>query len=228
MAQGEGVHPARLRQDASVRYPVLYLQHGGGEDETGWVKQGRVNFILDNLIAGKKAVPMIIAMDAGYATKPGAPPAGQGAGYQPGNPFEEVMINDIVPMIDANFRTIADRDHRAISGLSMGSGQALQIGFAHLDKFGWLGAFSCGALKDVDPTKVYGGIFNDAAAFAKKVHLLWLGAGTKELHYGWVKPFHEKLLQMGIKNDFYASPGTSHEWLTWRRDLNEFAPKLFR
>lgn len=219
--------PPDYDRNARIRYPVLYLQHGGGEDETGWVKQGNANFILDNLIAAGKAVPMIVVMDNGYASKAGVPLNIQGDN-QPGNPFEAVMMNDLIPMIDAGYRTQADREHRAISGLSRGSGQALQIGFAHLDKFAWLGAFSCGALRDVDPRKAYGGVFNDAAAFNKQVHLLWLGAGTAEAHYTWVKPFHEQLDQLGVRNDFYASPGTSHEWLTWRRDLNEFAPKLFR
>jgi enterochelin esterase-like enzyme len=220
--------PPDYDTNTGARYPVLYLQHGGGEDETGWVKQGKVNFILDNLIAANKAVPMIVVMDNGYASRPGAAPPAQGEDSKPGNPFEQVMTTELIPMIDASFRTRAEREHRAISGLSRGSGQALQIGFAHLDKFAWLGAFSTGALRDADPKTAYGGVFANAAEFDRKVRLLWLGAGTKELHYGWVKPFHEKLLAMGIRNDFYASPGTTHEWLTWRRDLNEFAPKLFR
>jgi enterochelin esterase-like enzyme len=219
--------PPDYDRNARARYPVLYLQHGGGEDETGWVKQGNANFILDNLIAAGRAVPMIVVMDNGYATRPGVPLSLQGDN-QAGNAFEQVVINDLIPLIDASYRTRTNREHRAIAGLSRGSGQALQIGFAHLDRFSWLGAFSTGALRDVDPAKAYGGIFNDAAAFNRQVRLLWLGAGTAEAHYTWVKPLHERLVQMGIRSEFYASPGTAHEWQTWRRDLNEFAPKLFR
>ncbi len=224
--------PPGYERNASARYPVLYLQHGGGEDETGWTRQGHVNFILDNLIAAGKALPMIVVMENGYAYRPGEqlPTAGGTAPSEtrPGNAFEALMIGDLIPMIDASYRTRADREHRAIAGLSRGSGQALQVGFAHLDRFAWLGAFSCGALRDVDPSKVYDGVFADAAAFRRKVRLLWLGAGTAEPHYAWVKPFHQRLEQLGIANVFYESPGTSHEWLTWRRDLHEFAPRLFK
>ena len=222
--------PPDYDANRNARYPVLYLQHGGGEDETGWVKQGHANFILDNLIAAKKAKPMIVVMDCGYAMKPGEAPVAAQPGQPPApvNHFEEVVIQDLAPMIDASYRTIADRDHRAITGLSMGSGQALQIALTHLDKFGWIGAFSCGALRDADPKTAYNGVFKDAASFNKKVHLLFLGAGTEEPHYGWVKPFHENLDKMGIKNVYFESPGTSHEWLTWRRDLSDFVPRLFQ
>jgi enterochelin esterase-like enzyme len=221
--------PPDYDANRNARYPVLYLQHGGGEDETGWVKQGHANFILDNLIDAKKAKPMIVVMDSGYAYKPGEPPvaAAPGQPAAPKNYFEDVVITDLVPMTDAAYRTLADRDHRGITGLSMGSGQALQIAFDHLDMFGWIGAFSCGALRNADPKTAYNGIFTNAASFNKKVHLLFLGTGTKEPHYGWVKPFHENLDKMGIKNVYFESPGTSHEWLTWRRDLNDFAARLF-
>ena len=138
----------------SRRYPVLYLQHGSGEDETGWIEQGHANFILDNLIAEKKAVPMIIVMDKGYAARAGqappsaAPPTLSGgtvrvAGPRGGaNAFGEVVVKDIIPFIDRTFRTIADRDHRAMAGLSMGGNQACQITLGNLDTFAWLGMFS--------------------------------------------------------------------------------------
>lgn len=141
---------------------------------------------------------MIVVMDCGYAYKPGeAVPAGRTA---PQNYFEDVVITDLVPMVDARCRTLTSRDHRAIAGLSMGSGQALQIAFAHPDKFAWVGAFSCGALRNADPKTAYSAVFADAAAFNKKVRLLFLGAGAKELHHGWVQPFHEKLDSMRIRN----------------------------
>ena len=130
--------PPSYDADQKTRFPVLYLQHGGGEDETGWVKQGKMNFILDNLLAEKKAKPMIVVMDAGYAFKPGdAAVQTEGSNQPPAPPnhFEEVVVTDLIPMIDATYRTIADRDHRAITGLSMGSGQAVQIAFDHAELF---------------------------------------------------------------------------------------------
>ncbi len=214
--------PPGYESNQRTRYPVLYLQHGGGEDETGWVKQGNANFILDNLIAAKQAVPMIVVMDCGYAPMPGKTPG------ETLEMFEQVMIDDLMPIIDAGYRTLTDRQQRAIAGLSRGSGQAVQIGLTHLDRFAWIGAFSSGALRDLDVAKAYGGVFNDVARFNSRVRLLWLSAGTAEAHYTWVKPLHDKLLGMGIKNEFYTSQGTAHEWQTWRRSLHEFAPLLFR
>ena len=136
--------PPEYDRDTRTRYPVLYLQHGSGEDERGWTAQGRANFILDNLIAEGKAKPLIVVMDQGYATAPGAAPAPTTQGRGSGQPslFEQVVINDLIPMIDATCRTLPDRDHRAMAGLSMGGGQTLQITLAHLDKFSWIGSFS--------------------------------------------------------------------------------------
>lgn len=234
-----------------LRYPVLYLQHGSGEDETGWSNQGRVNFIMDNLIAAKKAKPMIVVMDRGYATKagelapappaaPGAPPAGRGA--QPGrgpvfggtSAFEDVAINELIPMLDSTFRTLPDREHRAMAGLSMGGMQTFQITLNHLDKFAYIGGFSgagggMGRGAAFDVKTAYNGVLNDAAAFNKKVKLVWVGAGSAELNGigASVVSFRDALQKAGIKVVYYESAGTAHEWLTWRRDLNEFAPRLF-
>ena len=133
----------------TTRYPVLYLQHGAGEDETGWIRQGRANFILDNLIAAGKARPMLIVMDLGYATRdgspipamfgPSAPPLGSAQSVERMKDltaaFEDVVITDLVPMIDEIYRTVADRDHRALAGLSMGGMHVFRIGFDHLDTF---------------------------------------------------------------------------------------------
>jgi enterochelin esterase family protein len=212
--------PAEYDRNARVPYPVLYLQHGSGEDERGWTSQGRANFILDNLIAEGKAKPMIVVMEQGYATVPGAAQS---------SAFEQVVLNDLIPMIDATYRTLADRDHRAMAGLSMGGGQTLQITLTHLDRFSWIGSFSSPLRAGLDLKTAYGGAFADAAVFTKKVHLLWFGAGAAEERM--LKPalaMSERLKQAGIKNVFYQSPGTAHEWQTWRRDLREFAPLLFR
>jgi len=223
--------PPDYDRNARTRYPVLYLQHGAGEDERGWTTQGRANFILDNLIAAGKAKPMIVVMEQGYAVKPGAAPSQPGAGRGPQQPsaFEEVVINDLIPMIDAAYRTLPDREHRAMAGLSMGGGQALQIALTHLDKFAYIGSFSSPLRGGADLKTIYGGAFSDPAAFSKKVRLLWFGAGTgEERMYKPALAMHQDLETGGIKNVFFESPGTSHEWQTWRRDLNDFAPRLFQ
>ena len=207
--------PPGYDRSARTRYPVLYLQHGSGEDERGWSTQGRANFILDNLLAEGKAKPMIIVMDCGYAVRPGEqqPPQGRGAAGQ-GSAFEEVVINDLIPTIDGTYRTLSDRDHRAMAGLSMGAGQALAITLRHLDKFSYIGAFS-GKMRNFDPKTSYNALLSDSAAFNKKVHLLWFGVGTVEESLdNAVRATHQALEQAGIKNVFYESPGTAHEWLT--------------
>jgi enterochelin esterase-like enzyme len=238
--------PPGYDRDRETRYPVLYLQHGGGEDETGWPRQGRMSFILDNLIAAKKATPMIVVMEQGYARRPGDPaaPTAPPRPTQPGqsaprpdfsrmfSAFEDVMIKDLIPMIDATYRTIPDRDSRAMAGLSMGGMQTLQITLKNLDKFAYIGGFSGaggGFGGSFDVKTAHGGVMADADKFNKKVKLLWLGIGTTEpqrMHES-VKNYHEALEKAGIKHVYYESPGTSHEWLTWRRCLNEFAPLLF-
>ncbi|RKR81773.1 enterochelin esterase-like enzyme [Mucilaginibacter gracilis] len=211
--------------DVSVakKYPVLYLQHGSGEDETGWPGQGKMNFILDNLIASKKAVPMIVVMDRGYANSPSG---------SAGNIFPEVLVKEVVPMIDRDFRTIPDRDHRAMAGLSMGGFQTFQTTMANMDKFAYIGGFSGAAFlqQGVPVTKMFNGIWADASAFNKKAKLVYLSIGTAESErmYTGVKNFHEALESAGIKHVYYESPGTAHEWQSWRRSLNQFASLLFK
>lgn len=224
--------PPDYDKSPAKRYPVLYLQHGSGENETSWVKQGRLSFILDNLIAAKSAVPMIVVMENGMvATKPGAAPPeapGAGRGGPRGNSaFEEVVIDDLIPMIDATYRTMATREQRAIAGLSMGAGQAMQIGLGHLDQFTYIGSFS-GGVRASDPKTAYNGVFADATAFRKKVKLLWMGAGVAEAAAHQAnQAWHETLEKAGIQNVFFDCP-FAHEWQTWRYDLQDFAPRLFR
>lgn len=227
--------PPDYDNNLEARYPVLYLQHGSGEDETGWTFQGHANLILDNLIAEKKAVPMIIVMDNGYASRPGpaaGAPGPRGSGNA--NVFEEVLTKEVIPMIDASFRTIADREHRAMAGLSMGANQTIRLTTGNLDKFSYIGGFS-GTMnglstEPLDPATAFDGRFKDGAAFNAKVKLLWLGMGTKEPNPfpGAIGAFRAMLDQAGIKYVYFSSPGTAHEWLTWRRDLNDFAPRLFK
>jgi enterochelin esterase-like enzyme len=217
--------------DLKKRYPVLYLQHGGGEDETGWSKQGHMNFILDNLIAADKAKPMIVVMEKGYATRVGAPAESGGPGRGDGGAFEDVVLKDLIPMIDSTYRTIPDREQRAIAGLSMGAGQAMKIGLTHLDTFSAIGAFS-GAGRNIDQKTAYGGVFADPAAFDKKVSLLYLHAGTVSLDEGIHKNaegLHKALKEAGIKNVvFRDAKGLAHEWQTWRYAFCDFTPRLFQ
>ncbi|HZV03827.1 MAG TPA: alpha/beta hydrolase-fold protein [Gemmataceae bacterium] len=238
--------PPGYDTNRETRYPVLYLQHGGGEDERGWPNQGRVNFILDNLIAERKAKPMLVVMEKGYARKPGEPTPTPPARPAPGqnrpaprdfsrmfSTFEEVMVKDLIPMIDATYRTIPNRENRAMAGLSMGGMQTFQITLKHLDLFAYIGGFSGGGGgfggTPFDPKTAHNGVMADAGEFNRKVRLLWLGIGTAEGErmYNSIKNYHEALEKAGIKHVYYESPGTAHEWLTWRRCLHEFAPRLF-
>ncbi len=214
--------PPGYDTDRNRRYPVLYLQHGAGEDERGWSNQGRMAFIMDNLIAERKAVPMLVVMERGYARKAGETPAPAGVPAPPGanrqfQAFEEVETKDLVPFIDANYRTIADRDHRALAGLSMGGMQAYVIGLDHLDIFSYIGGFS-GAGGGFgggtfDPKTAHNGVMADAEVFNRRVHLLFLSIGTtepKRMQDG-VRGYHDNLSKAGIKTVLYESPGTSHE-----------------
>jgi enterochelin esterase family protein len=222
--------PAEYAQNPQKRYPVLYLQHGSFEDETGWASQGKAGLILDNLIAAGKAVPMIIVMDNGYAYKT---QIGENQG-RPVSVFEEVMINEIIPMTDAKFRTIADREHRAIAGLSMGANQTMRIIMNNLDKFSSYGGFSgtsnYPSIAEIDPATFLDGKFNDGAAINKQIKVFWLGLGTKEPNPfpGSVGAFRKMMEKKGIKYVYYESPGTAHEWLTWRRSLHQYAQLLFK
>ena len=225
--------PPGYDTETAKKYPVLYLQHGSGEDETGWPTQGKMNFILDNLIAENKATPMIVVMDRGYATDPTQPVTTNARGMSmAGNVFPDVLVKEIIPMVDKNFRTIDDRDHRAMAGLSMGGFQTFQTTMTNLDKFAYVGGFSGAGFMQPgnDITKMYNGVFADAAAFNKKVKVLYISMGTAEpaRMQTTVRGFHEALQKAGINQVYYESPGTSHEWQSWRRSLNQFASLIFK
>jgi enterochelin esterase-like enzyme len=228
--------PPDYDKNLNERYPVLYLQHGSGEDETGWVNQGKANFILDNLIAEGKAKPMLIVMDRGVAVNPDSPKnntSQQGpAATMQDRTFEDVVIKEIIPTIDKEFRTISDRDHRAMAGLSMGGFQTFQITLDNLDKFAYIGGFSGAGFvqQGSDFSKLYNGVWSDVNAFNKKIKLMYLSTGTAEAErmYQTVNSFHKELEKAGIKHTYYESPGTAHEWLTWRRSLNQFASMIFK
>jgi len=230
--------PPDYDKKPDVRYPVLYLQHGMGEDETGWAVQGKANMILDNLIAERKSVPMIIVIDKGYATIPSQTPAqktgppARGAGGI--SAFEQVLIKEIIPMIDSEYRTLSDREHRGMAGLSMGANQTIQITMNNLNMFSYIGGFSgtsnYPSTDPIDPATFSNGKFKDGPALNRQIKLFWLGLGTKEPSPfpGSVGAFRSMLDKAGVKYVYYESPGTAHEWLTWRRDLFQFTQLLFR
>ena len=228
--------PPEYDKDATKRYPVLYLQHGGGEDETGWPNQGKTNLIMDNLIAEGKAHPFIIVMDNGTWRMPEqARPPRQGerpsgpwppAGWADG--FKKTLLEDIIPMIDANYRTLADQQHRAMAGLSMGGMQTRVITLANPDMFSYIGIFSGGSISVDD--------VNNSPGFKEKVKLVFVSFGGRELENrrpggpfgGDPKVTTDSLKVAGINTHFYVSPQTAHEWQSWRRSLHEFAPLLFK
>ena len=228
--------PPDYDRDPTKRYPVLYLQHGAGEDETGWGRQGHAGLIMDNLIAEGKAKPFIIAMEfggnpfAGGAARTNAAPGATNAPPRgPGNfnftAFEKVLIEDFIPYVDANFRTLADQPNRAMAGLSMGGMQTRAITLAHLDKFSHIGVFSGGSIAITN--------IGDMSKFKENVKLVFISYGSKELggdrpaRGGDPKANTEALKAAGINAHFYVSPDTAHEWQSWRRSLREFAPLLF-
>lgn len=218
--------PAEYETNTDRRYPVLYLQHGMGEDERGWHQQGRMADILDNQIAGGKCVPMIVVMDYGncgyiFGARPGETREEFGASFTP------IMLNELIPYIDNNFRTLTDRDNRAMAGLSWGGHETLQTTLRNLDKFSHIGSFSGALFFLADGIgNAYDGVFADPDSFNRQVHTFFFGMGTEE-GFGSDR-ISKALTGAGINNTYYASPGTHHEWLTWRRCLNEFVPLIFR
>jgi len=219
--------PPKYDKDQDTRYPVLYLLHGAGENERGWIEQGRANFILDNLIAVGKAMPMIVVVDTGYASFAGVNVATNRSA--PTTAFEDVLLKELIPLVDEYFRTKSDREHRAMAGLSMGSMQTLQIALKHLDRFAWIGAMSYPPRQVFDPKTSFEGVFREAATFNQKVKLFWLGAGTAEVQFHQnMLAMHETLDRAGIRHVVYSTPETDHEWQTWRRCLHDLAPRLFR
>jgi enterochelin esterase-like enzyme len=207
------------------RYPVLYLQHGMGEDETGWSKQGHMQHIMDNLIASGEAKPMIVVMESGDVKAPFRGGDNRQGFSEYGASFYKVMTQDLISTIDSQFRTLTDRDHRAMAGLSWGGHQTFDLVLNNMDKFAWMGAFS-GAIFGLDVKTAYNGIFSRPDEFNKKIHYLYLSCGSEE-NFG-TEALVKNLREAGIKADFYVSPGTHHEWPTWRRCFRQFVPHLFK
>ena len=235
MVNGEWRHamvytPAEyeLTKNAKKRYPVLYLQHGMGEGETSWALQGKMQHIMDNSIAKGEAVPMIVVMESGDIKAPfnfaGGGSNEQGRS-QYGASFYPVLLNDLIPYIDQNFRTKSDRENRAMAGLSWGGHQTFDIVLQNLDKFAWMGTFS-GAIFGLDVKTAYNGVFANADEFNKKIHYMYMNWGEED----FIKSADivKQLRDLGIKVDSSESAGTAHEFLTWRRGLHEFIPHIFK
>ena len=219
--------PPGYDKNTKKRYPVLYLQHGGGENETGWSSQGRANLIMDNLIAEGKAKSFIIVMDNGTWTMSG-PRRSEGGTWPPkgwADGFMNTLLKDIIPMIDASYRTLANQKNRAMAGLSMGGMQTRVITLANPDVFSQVGMFSGGSFSEED--------VKNAPGFRQKIKLLFVSFGSRELENsrmgfgGNPKENTEKLKELGMNTHFYVSPQTAHEWQSWRRSLYQFAQLLF-
>ena len=218
----------------SKKYPVLYLQHGMGENETGWGNQGHANLIMDNLIAEGKATPFIIVMENSAVDlsgmprrpRPGSTP-GQGApgpsmnSFNFAGQFERILIDDLIPYVESNFRVIADQKHRGMAGLSMGGMQTRSIVKTNPDKFSYVGLFSSGTFS---PTEI-----KDIEVFKKAGKLIFMSFGSREsAGAAQIGAVAEEWNTIGIKGVSYVSPETAHEWHSWRRSLYEFAPLLFK
>jgi enterochelin esterase-like enzyme len=213
-------------------YPVLYIQHGGGEDERGWAIQGKTDFILDNLIAEGKAKPMIVVIPNGNVSKPGT----QAGGYNDAamDVFKEELLGSIIPFIEKTYRVKPGAANRAIAGLSMGGGQAFYTGLRNTDSFGNVGVFSTGlfggiaqAAKEFDPETVIPGILTNSDTFNKKLKVFYISVGEQDPRIEGTKKVVEKFRSKGLKVEFSSFPG-AHEWQVWRKSLNDFAQKLFK
>lgn len=220
-------------EKGDAKYPVLYLQHGMGENETGWGNQGRTNLIMDNLIAEGKIVPFIIVMENSSidlskfprGPRPGQGAPGPGAGGPPAGinfagQFERVLLDDLIPFVESNFRVIADQAHRAMAGLSMGGMQTHSIVVANPNEFSYVGMFSSGIFS---PTEI-----KDINSFKKNVKVVFMSFGGREGGSARIGAAAEEWNQLGIKGVSYISQETAHEWQSWRRSLYEFAPLLFK
>lgn len=205
--------------DASGKsYPVLYLQHGGGEDERGWSQQGRTDIIMDNLIAQGKATPMIIVMTDGNTRD-----------------FESELLKECIPFVEKNFRVKTDRNNRALAGLSMGGIQTLNTGIPHLDLFAYLGVFSSGWWANAVPSrngndteKYYSMLKEKKDEYNKKLKLFWLSMGGKEdIAYNNCQVMMKRFDEIGIKYSYFETPG-GHTWPVWRESLYRFAPLIFK
>lgn len=224
--------PPGYDKNINTEYPVVYIQHGGGGDETGWAVQGKTDIILDNLIAEGKAKPMIAVIANGNVTAPGKSFGGYSSEGMA--PFKEEMTKNIVPFIDSNFRTKANAKDRALCGLSMGGGQSFYVGLESLDYFGSVGAFSTGLFGGIrtsgsgfDAEKEMPGLLSKSEDFNEKLDLFYISCGEQDMRIEHTKKAVNTMRENGLEVEFNTFPG-DHEWQVWRKSLNDFASRLFQ
>jgi enterochelin esterase family protein len=211
--------PPGYETNRTAKYPVLYLFHGYGDDESAWTVVGRANVIVDNLIARKKAEPFIIVMPYGHT--PSTPPEMRSIGRY--KAFEKDLIEDVIGYVEKSYRVRANQESRAVAGLSMGGGQSLTVGLGNLDTFGWVGAFSSAIPRNEEVKK----LLAEPKSINDKLNLLWIGCGRKDFLFDPNQKFFGRLKAGGIEHVAHISDG-GHDWRIWRRYLNEFVPLLFR
>jgi len=224
--------PPGYDTNSKEKYPVVYIQHGGGEDERGWAEQGKTDIILDNLIAEGKANKMIIVMANGNVS------VGRGGGgYSSAGmaAFKEEMSSNIIPFIDKNYCTLTEVKNRALCGLSMGGGQSFYVGLESLDYFGSIGIFSSGIFgginnpsgKEFDAEKEIPGLLSKSESFNQKLKLFYISVGEQDPRFEYTKKAVKKFQYSGLKVEFASFPG-DHEWQVWRKSLYDFASKVFK
>ncbi len=225
--------PAGYDKDKKSRYPVLYIQHGGGEDERGWVIQGKTDIILDNLIAEGKATPMLVVIPNGNVSRPGM--SAGGYNDEAMAVFREELFDNIIPFIESNFRVKTGAANRAIAGLSMGGGQAFYTGLRNTGMFANVGVFSTGLFGGIgrqagtafDPETVIPGILTNPESFNKKLKVFYISVGEQDPRIEPTKRLVQTFRDKGLKVEFSSFPG-GHEWQVWRKSLNDFAQLLFK
>lgn len=218
-------------EEGSRKYPVLYLQHGGGEDESGWVRQGYTNLIMDNLIASGKAEEMIVVMSNGTLSVPGMKPAYTKEGMAG---FGQELIENVIPTVEKNFRVLADREHRALSGLSMGGGQTFFVGLSHPELFSAVGIFSTGLFggipnsgKGFDAEETIPGLLSNSAQYNKDLNLFYISVGEQDFRISHTQKAVADMRAAGLDIVFETYPG-DHEWQVWRKSIHSFAQKVFK
>jgi enterochelin esterase family protein len=216
--------PPGYGQHADTKYPVLYLLHGSGDNDSHWMHIGRANVIADNLIADGKALPLVIAMPDGHVVERPAGPVDDKTRLEIRRAFEKDLLESVVPLVESNYRVRSDAAHRAIAGLSMGSVQALSVGLAHTDQFAWIGGFS-GAIRPDDP--VMAGLKADPARANERLKLLWIAIGKEDGGLKSKQALAAALKEMGVRHEYHETDG-AHRWSVWRLYLAEFLPKLYR
>ncbi len=225
--------PPGYETQNDTKYPALYIQHGGGEDERGWAEQGKTDIIIDNLIADKKATPMLVVISNGNV--PSRSGARGGYSIEGMSGFREELINNVIPYVESNYRVLTDAENRALAGLSMGGGQAFYVGLPNAEKFASVGVFSSGLFGGID--RAMGGVFNaeeqipglltNAQSFNDKLDLFYISCGEQDPRLEFTQKAVATLRENGLDVEFTSFPG-AHEWQVWRKSLHDFASRLFK